>query len=216
MPPSPDASLQFSNLPGPTCTAVIGGYPLKGIYPIYPPPGRIRAAISVFTYADQVHVTVVTHRSLIDAGPKLLKGMTEQARSNSYIMSQSQQLPRPHYSPFLEKKQIARNYEKQTVYINFIFNVEQLSRQLSQRRVPGESRRSTRNFNQGGNQEITKPPTRQEKKSVSRDPYKMRGKNETKVFVSTRESSSGLSEWDDMMMKPKSTVELGLILSTRK
>ncbi|CAL8120121.1 unnamed protein product [Orchesella dallaii] len=111
------ASLQFSNLPGPTCTTVIGGYPLKGIYPIYPPPGRIRAAITVFTYADQVHVTVVTHRSLIDAGPKLLKGMTEQ--------------------------------------------VDQLSRQLSQRRVPGESRRSTRNFNQGNNQEITKPPTRQ-------------------------------------------------------
>lgn len=74
------ASLQFSNLPGPTSTVVIGGYPLKGIYPIYPPPGRLRAAISVLTYADQVHITVVTHRSLLNAGPKLMKGMTEQVK----------------------------------------------------------------------------------------------------------------------------------------
>ncbi|CAG7728548.1 unnamed protein product [Allacma fusca] len=110
------ASLQFCNLPGPSSTLVVGGFPLKGVYPIYPPSGEIRVAVSVFTYADQVHVTVVTHRSLRNAGPLLLHGMTNQ--------------------------------------------VDQLSRQLSQRRVPGESRRSARHMSTN-NAEITKPPTRQ-------------------------------------------------------
>ncbi|OXA59179.1 putative diacylglycerol O-acyltransferase tgs1 [Folsomia candida] len=112
----PQASLQFSNLPGPTHTLVVGGFPLKGIYPIYPPSGKIRVGISAFSYADQVHLTVVSHRSLPNAGPSLLQGITAQ--------------------------------------------VDQLSKQLSQRRVPGESRRSARHSSLN-NPEMTKPPTRQ-------------------------------------------------------
>lgn len=83
----PQASLQFSNLPGPTHTLVVGGFPLKGIYPIYPPSGKIRVGISAFSYADQVHLTVVSHRSLPNAGPSLLQGITAQVGMNSVALT---------------------------------------------------------------------------------------------------------------------------------
>ena len=72
------ASLQFCNLAGPASTVMVGGFPLKGVYPIYPPSGKIRVAITVFTYSDQVHVTVVSHRSMPNFCQSLLTGMSQQ------------------------------------------------------------------------------------------------------------------------------------------
>ena len=67
---------------GPTTTIVIGGHPLKGIYPFYPPSGKIRVAVTVFTYADQVHVTALAHRSLPNACNSLLVGMALEVNQN--------------------------------------------------------------------------------------------------------------------------------------
>jgi len=66
------ASLQFSSLPGPSATVLVGGHPLKGVYTILPAPSCSGLAISVFTYADQVYVTALSEMSCQNLTKKLL------------------------------------------------------------------------------------------------------------------------------------------------
>ncbi|XP_059482024.1 uncharacterized protein LOC132200526 [Neocloeon triangulifer] len=58
-----NTSLQFSSLPGPPATVLVGGHPLKAVYTILPAPSCSGLAISVFTYADQVYVTALSEKS---------------------------------------------------------------------------------------------------------------------------------------------------------
>ncbi|KAJ9601031.1 hypothetical protein L9F63_000766 [Diploptera punctata] len=66
------ATLQFSSLPGPTSTLLVGGHPLKGIYPLLPAQNSLGLAVSVFTYADQVYVAIISDSALSPAASTLL------------------------------------------------------------------------------------------------------------------------------------------------
>ncbi|KAG8224818.1 hypothetical protein J437_LFUL002264, partial [Ladona fulva] len=77
IPPS-TASLQFSALPGPPGTLLVGGHPLKGVFPILPVPEGLGLSISAFTYADQVYVTVAADSGLAAAAKVLLSHLQAQ------------------------------------------------------------------------------------------------------------------------------------------
>jgi hypothetical protein len=64
--------LQFSSLPGPTSTLLVGGHPLKGVYPLLPAQDSLGLAVSVFTYADQVYVAIISDSTLRSAASTLL------------------------------------------------------------------------------------------------------------------------------------------------
>ncbi|XP_023701510.1 uncharacterized protein LOC111861300 isoform X2 [Cryptotermes secundus] len=66
------ATLQFSSLPGPTSTLLVGGHPLKGVYPLLPAQNGLGLAVSVFTYADQVYVAIISDSTLGPAANTLL------------------------------------------------------------------------------------------------------------------------------------------------
>ncbi|XP_046394711.1 uncharacterized protein LOC124162275 isoform X2 [Ischnura elegans] len=76
--PSATASLQFSALPGPPSTLLVGGYPLKGVFPILPAPEGLGLSVSAFTYADQVYVTVAADSGLASAAKALLTHLQSQ------------------------------------------------------------------------------------------------------------------------------------------
>ncbi|XP_071452820.1 uncharacterized protein [Hetaerina americana] len=76
--PSATASLQFSALPGPPSTLLVGGYPLKGVFPILPAPEGLGLSVSAFTYADQVYVTVAADSGLASAAKALLTHLQAQ------------------------------------------------------------------------------------------------------------------------------------------
>ncbi|XP_042893892.1 uncharacterized protein LOC122267809 [Penaeus japonicus] len=60
-------SLQYSSLPGPTTSLLLGGYTVKHIYNVSPPRDPTPVSVTVLTYADQVHVSVAARRSLPSA-----------------------------------------------------------------------------------------------------------------------------------------------------
>ncbi|KAK4301935.1 hypothetical protein Pmani_025961 [Petrolisthes manimaculis] len=57
-------SLQYSSLPDPTTSLLLGGYTVKHIYNVSPPRTPTPVSVTVLTYADQVHVAVAARRSL--------------------------------------------------------------------------------------------------------------------------------------------------------
>ncbi|XP_045615953.2 uncharacterized protein [Procambarus clarkii] len=57
-------SLQYSSLPGPNTSLLLGGYTVKHIYNVSPPREPTPVSVTVFTYADQVHVAVAARRTL--------------------------------------------------------------------------------------------------------------------------------------------------------
>ncbi|KAF4532867.1 hypothetical protein B566_EDAN001470, partial [Ephemera danica] len=67
------ASLQFASLPGPSATVLVGGHPLKCVYPLLPTPeAGPGLAVSVFTYADQVYVSVLAEKAQHPSARQLL------------------------------------------------------------------------------------------------------------------------------------------------
>ncbi|XP_064106602.1 uncharacterized protein LOC135215622 isoform X2 [Macrobrachium nipponense] len=60
-------SLQYSSLPGPTSSLLLGGYTVKHIYNVSPVRDPTPVSVTVLTYADQVHVSVAARRSLPSA-----------------------------------------------------------------------------------------------------------------------------------------------------
>ncbi|XP_071550130.1 uncharacterized protein [Panulirus ornatus] len=60
-------SIQYSSLPGPTTSLLLGGYTVKHIYNVSPPRDPTPVSVTVLTYADQVHVSVAARRSLPSA-----------------------------------------------------------------------------------------------------------------------------------------------------
>ncbi|XP_069678305.1 uncharacterized protein [Periplaneta americana] len=66
------ATLQFSSLPGPGSTLLVGGHPLKGVYPLLPAQNSLGIAVSVFTYADQAYVAIISDSALGPAASTLL------------------------------------------------------------------------------------------------------------------------------------------------
>nr|CAD7200970.1 unnamed protein product [Timema douglasi] len=72
------ASLQFASLPGPPSTLMVGGHPLKGVYPLLPAQSTLGLAVSVFTYADQVYVAVISDSALGPAASMLLHHLNSQ------------------------------------------------------------------------------------------------------------------------------------------
>jgi hypothetical protein len=66
------ASLQFASLPGPSATILVGGHPLKCVYPLLPAPAGPGLSVSVFTYADHVYVSVLAERANHPAASQLL------------------------------------------------------------------------------------------------------------------------------------------------
>jgi len=77
------ASVQVASAQGPQVLVAMGGFVLKGVYPFVPPPGDVRLAITLFSYADQVHITALAHPSLKDAPVALLKGITLQVQNRT-------------------------------------------------------------------------------------------------------------------------------------
>ncbi|XP_069951353.1 uncharacterized protein [Cherax quadricarinatus] len=57
-------SLQYSSLPGPTSSLLLGGYTVKHIFNVSPPRAPTPVSVTVFTYADQVHLSVAARRTL--------------------------------------------------------------------------------------------------------------------------------------------------------
>nr|CAD7394682.1 unnamed protein product [Timema cristinae] len=85
------ASLQFASLPGPPSTLMVGGHPLKGVYPLLPAQSTLGLAVSVFTYADQVYVAVISDSALGPAASMLLHHLNSQVSDTGgerYLNSQ--------------------------------------------------------------------------------------------------------------------------------
>ncbi|GLG98522.1 Uncharacterized protein GBIM_05155 [Gryllus bimaculatus] len=72
------ASLQFSSLPGPPGALRVAGAALKGVYPLLPAHSTIGIAVSVFTYADHLYVTVASDSALRPAAAALLAHLHDQ------------------------------------------------------------------------------------------------------------------------------------------
>ncbi|XP_065332313.1 uncharacterized protein LOC135934470 [Cloeon dipterum] len=73
-----NTSLQFSSLPGPPATVLVGGHPLKAVYTILPAPSYSGLAISVFTYADQVYVTALSEMGCQILTKELLQNLNHE------------------------------------------------------------------------------------------------------------------------------------------
>ncbi|XP_075234968.1 uncharacterized protein LOC142332412 [Lycorma delicatula] len=72
------ASLQFSSQIGPTSNIMMGGCTLKSVYALLPAQSHLNVAVSVFTYGDQLFVTVATDHALGPAGNILLHHLQAQ------------------------------------------------------------------------------------------------------------------------------------------
>ncbi|XP_076046502.1 uncharacterized protein LOC143028391 [Oratosquilla oratoria] len=115
-------SLQYSSLPGPTNSLLLGGYTVKHMYNISPARSPTNVSVTVLTYADQVHISVAARRTLPNAARMVRWILREFQKQifNSPPISHAI----PHTIPL------------------FLPQCLQLSDQLANRRIPGEQGRS--------------------------------------------------------------------------
>ncbi|XP_039294959.1 uncharacterized protein LOC111049921 isoform X2 [Nilaparvata lugens] len=75
------ASLQFSSQQGPPTRVQVGGCTLTSVYALLPAQSQLSVAVSVFTYDDQLSVTVATDSTLGPAGRLLIHHLQAQIES---------------------------------------------------------------------------------------------------------------------------------------